>query len=176
MVVNCEQVWHEISNYLEDDVDASLRGAMDDHFRTCARCKSVLEGTRNVVQLYRDERLIEVPSGFSGRLERRLARESKIAMARLVSVAGSDRGPAVDCRWPAGREFLERATSDAVRTCAAGPQHSAGPASRSFCGCKRISRAGMRINPQQKPGAKPDGQRGNQGRIRSLCGMSPEVP
>ncbi len=78
MVVNCEQVWHEISNYLEDDVDASLRGAMDDHFRTCARCKSLLEGTRNVVQLYRDERLIEVPSGFSGRLERRLARESKI--------------------------------------------------------------------------------------------------
>jgi len=77
MVVNCEHVWHEISNYLEGEVDVSLRSAMDDHFRTCPRCKSVLEGTRNVVRLYSDERMIEVPSGFGQRLERRLARESK---------------------------------------------------------------------------------------------------
>jgi hypothetical protein len=77
MVVQCEQVWQEISNYLEGDVEAGLRSAMDDHFRTCARCRSVLEGTRNVVRLYGDERMIEVPTGFSRRLETRLARESR---------------------------------------------------------------------------------------------------
>jgi hypothetical protein len=27
MAVNCEQVWHEIPNYLENDVDPSLRAA-----------------------------------------------------------------------------------------------------------------------------------------------------
>ena len=42
--VNCERVWHEISNYLEGEVDAALRSAMDEHFQTCAGCKSVLEG------------------------------------------------------------------------------------------------------------------------------------
>ena len=73
MVMQCEQVWREISNYLEGDVESSLRAAMDDHFRTCARCRSVLEGTRNIVQLYSDERMIEVPAGFGRRLERRLA-------------------------------------------------------------------------------------------------------
>jgi Putative zinc-finger len=72
MVVSCEQVWREISNYLGDEVDPALRADMDEHFRSCRRCTAVLEGTRNVVQLYGDERMFEVPAGFSQRLHRRL--------------------------------------------------------------------------------------------------------
>ena len=72
MVVSCEQVWPEISNYLDGEVDGSLRASMEEHFRGCQRCTSVLEGTRNVVQLYGDERMVEVPLGFSHRLHRRL--------------------------------------------------------------------------------------------------------
>ena len=70
--LKCEHVWREISNYVEGDVDAGLRAAMDEHFKTCQKCKSVLEGTRNVIELYSDERMIEVPAGFGRRLERRL--------------------------------------------------------------------------------------------------------
>jgi putative zinc finger protein len=95
--VNCEQVWQEISNYLEGDVDVALRTAMDTHFRTCARCKSVLEGTRNVIQLYSDERVIEeqmigelsigeqtiaLPAGFSRRLQKRLAQNVRVSGSR----------------------------------------------------------------------------------------------
>jgi len=80
MVVNCEQVWREISNYLEDDVEPNLRAAMEVHFRECGRCRSVLEGTRNVVELYGDERMIDVPPGFSYRLQRRF--EESIQPAR----------------------------------------------------------------------------------------------
>jgi hypothetical protein len=76
-VVNCEHVWQEVSNYLEGEVDAGLRAAMDEHFRTCAHCRSVLEGTRNVIRLYSDERMIEVPSGYERRLERRLAQSAR---------------------------------------------------------------------------------------------------
>ena len=71
--LNCEQVWREISNYVDGDVDAALRSSMDEHFKTCKRCASVLAGTRNIVQLYGDERMLEVPAGFSRRLEKRLA-------------------------------------------------------------------------------------------------------
>jgi hypothetical protein len=78
MVVNCQQVWKEISNYIEGDVDTGLRVAMEEHFGTCTRCKSVLEGTQNVVQLYSDERMIEVPTGFGRRLERRLAQAARV--------------------------------------------------------------------------------------------------
>jgi hypothetical protein len=98
MVVNCEQVWQEISNYLEDDVDPNLRVAMEAHFRECDRCRSVLEGTRNVIQLYGDERMIDVPLGFSYRLQRRLEESIQptrrrfmgwmVAAAAAVVVAG----------------------------------------------------------------------------------------
>jgi len=75
--VTCDQVWREISNYLEGDVIPSLRASMEDHFAACERCRSVLEGTRNVIRLYGDERMIEVPSGFGGRLKKRLERNAR---------------------------------------------------------------------------------------------------
>lgn len=80
--VNCEQVWREISNYLEGEVDATLHTAMDEHFRTCQRCSSVLEGTRNVIRLYADERMIEAPAGFGRRLEKRLAQNVRLTGRR----------------------------------------------------------------------------------------------
>lgn len=72
MVVTCEDVWREISNYLEGDVEPSLRLALEEHVRGCTRCAAVLDGTRNVIQLYGDERMLEVPLGFSRRLQDRL--------------------------------------------------------------------------------------------------------
>jgi hypothetical protein len=83
---NCEQVWREISNYVDGDIDAALGSAMDEHFRGCKRCASLLAGTRNVVQLYGDERMLEVPVGFGQRLEKRL--EKRLAR----NAAGSGKG------------------------------------------------------------------------------------
>jgi len=74
MVVSCEAVWREISNYLDDDMDPGLRSAMEEHFRSCQHCTAVLEGTRNVIRLYGDDRMFELPSGFSRRMERWLTR------------------------------------------------------------------------------------------------------
>jgi hypothetical protein len=74
MVVSCEEVWREISNYLEDDMDPGLRSAMEEHFRSCQHCTTVLEGTGNVIRLYGDDRMFELPSGFSRRMERWLTR------------------------------------------------------------------------------------------------------
>ncbi len=79
MVVNCEHVWTEISNYLDGEVDPALRVAMEEHFKGCKHCTAVLEGTRNVVQLYGDDRLFELPAGFSQRLRGRIAQQASIA-------------------------------------------------------------------------------------------------
>ncbi len=82
--LNCERVLREISNYIEGDVDGGLRAAMDAHFLGCQHCRSVLEGTRNVIALYSDERMIDelaiaVPAGFGRRLERRLAQTARVS-------------------------------------------------------------------------------------------------
>jgi hypothetical protein len=76
MVVNCEHVWQEVSNYLDGEVDIALRAAMEAHFKVCKHCTAVLDGTRNVVQLYGDDRLFELPAGFSQRLQGRLTHAS----------------------------------------------------------------------------------------------------
>jgi len=99
MVVNCETVWREISNYLDGEVDPTLRAAVEEHVRGCQHCTAVLEGTRNVVQLYGDERMLEVPLGFGHRLHRRLDDNMHptrrgffgwmVAAAAAVLVAGS---------------------------------------------------------------------------------------
>jgi len=72
MVINCEEVWREISDYLDGEVDPELRAAIEEHVQGCHRCTAVLDGMRNVVQLYGDERMMEVPVGFSRRLHQRL--------------------------------------------------------------------------------------------------------
>jgi hypothetical protein len=101
MVVNCEHVWREISNYLDGEVDAELRALMETHFAQCKHCTAVLDGARNVVQLYGDDRLFELPVGFSHRLQRRLAEESgtswfaglhsfwMLAVAAVALIAGA---------------------------------------------------------------------------------------
>ena len=99
MVVNCEQVWQEISNYLEGEVSPELRAALEAHFRECRHCTAVLDGTKNVVHLYADDRLVELPAGFSARWQRKLAESMPgprgtayswlIAVAALALVSGS---------------------------------------------------------------------------------------
>ena len=99
MVVNCEQVWSEVSNYLEGDVSEELRSAIEEHVRGCNKCTAVLDGTRNVLVLYGDERMLEVPLGFSQRLRRRLDAQTGpqrgtslgwlVAIAATALLAGS---------------------------------------------------------------------------------------
>lgn len=98
MVTNCEQVWREVSDYLDGQVDPELHAAIEDHVRGCQRCAAVLDGMRNVVQLYGDERMMEVPVGFSRRLHQRLEADMSpsrrtflgwaVAAAASILVAG----------------------------------------------------------------------------------------
>jgi predicted anti-sigma-YlaC factor YlaD len=70
--ISCEEVWREISNYLEGEISAEMHARMEEHFKGCKHCTAVLDGTRNVVQLVGDATAFELPAGFSNRLYRKL--------------------------------------------------------------------------------------------------------
>jgi anti-sigma factor RsiW len=72
--ISCEEVWREISNYLEGEISAEMRARMEEHFKGCKHCTAVLDGIRNVVQLVGDATAFEVTAGFSNRLYRKLNR------------------------------------------------------------------------------------------------------
>jgi hypothetical protein len=73
MVLKCEDAWRESSGYLDGDLDPALKQAMDEHFAQCRDCRAVVEGARNVIGLYGDERMFNLPEGFSPRLRHRLS-------------------------------------------------------------------------------------------------------
>jgi hypothetical protein len=72
MVVKCDDVWREISNYLDGDLDPAAKQALEEHLAQCAECQSVRDGMRNVVELYGDKAMFQLPAGFHPRLRDRL--------------------------------------------------------------------------------------------------------
>jgi anti-sigma factor RsiW len=72
MKIDCRHVWDHISAYIDGDVDAVLRAEIDRHLEHCEICSAVMDSTRNVVVLIADERVFEIPAGYSERLHRRL--------------------------------------------------------------------------------------------------------
>ena len=70
--ISCLEVWREISNYVDEEVTPDLKARMEAHFKTCAHCTAVLDGTRNVVKLVGDGVEYHMPDGFSSRLHERI--------------------------------------------------------------------------------------------------------
>jgi hypothetical protein len=70
--IDCLEVWRNISDYVDNDVDAELRAVMAAHFKGCAHCSAILDGTRNVVKLVGDGKAFEMPPAASRRLYSKL--------------------------------------------------------------------------------------------------------
>ena len=81
MRIDCQHVWEYISAYIDGEVDAELRAQIDRHLETCEICSAVLDSTRNVVVLIADDRVFDLPAGFSERLHGCLERELKLSGA-----------------------------------------------------------------------------------------------
>ena len=103
--ISCEEVWREVSNYLEGDLYPGLRRRMEEHFLACKNCSAVLEGTRNIVRLVGDGKSFEVPAGFSRRLQARLAQSGAAPPAEAGAAAGMEMGITGD-RVPLGSHLI----------------------------------------------------------------------
>lgn len=75
MVLSCHEVWREISNYIDSDVDPGMLKMIEAHLAQCRHCTALLDSTRNIIVLIADQRTFNLPAGFSKRLRERLERE-----------------------------------------------------------------------------------------------------
>jgi predicted anti-sigma-YlaC factor YlaD len=75
MVLDCKHVWHEISNYIDGDIDPVVRVSVEEHLANCRHCAAILDSTRNIIYLVADKRTFSLPIGFSERLRARLEME-----------------------------------------------------------------------------------------------------
>lgn len=74
MKISCREVIRELSDYIDNDLDESLRRRITEHLAGCAHCSAIFDGTRNVIRLIGDDKTFELPVGFSARLRERIAR------------------------------------------------------------------------------------------------------
>jgi anti-sigma factor RsiW len=77
MVIECKHVWDHISGYLDDTLSQEVREMVQEHLDHCEICSAILDSTRNILILTADERVFELPLGFSQRLHARLDEEMK---------------------------------------------------------------------------------------------------
>ena len=72
MVIDCKHVWNYISEYLDGTLSEEIRSTVQTHLDHCEICSAILDSTRNVIILTADNRVFELPVGFSERLHARL--------------------------------------------------------------------------------------------------------
>ena len=61
--------------YLDDSLSPETKELVQRHLEHCEICSAILDSTRNIVVLTADDRVFELPIGYSERLHARLAQE-----------------------------------------------------------------------------------------------------
>jgi hypothetical protein len=77
MVIDCKHVWEHISGYLDGTLAPEQLEQVQKHLEHCEICSAILDSTRNILVLTADDRVFELPLGFSERLHARLDDEIK---------------------------------------------------------------------------------------------------
>jgi anti-sigma factor RsiW len=75
VVIECKHVWSYISDYLDSSLPPETRELVQAHLEHCEICSAILDSTRNILILSADDRVFELPLGFSERLHARLSQE-----------------------------------------------------------------------------------------------------
>jgi anti-sigma factor RsiW len=88
VVIDCKHVWDYLSGYLDDTLSPETRELVQSHLEHCEICSAILDSTRNIVVLTADDRVFELPIGYSERLHARLAQEIESNEARSRKDSG----------------------------------------------------------------------------------------
>lgn len=67
-MVSCKTIIANLSSYLDADAAPEMREKIEKHLRRCHRCTAVYNSTRKMLVITGDERIFEIPAGFSERL------------------------------------------------------------------------------------------------------------
>jgi anti-sigma factor RsiW len=67
-MVSCKTIVDHLSQYVDGEVTPGLRHKIERHLRSCHRCTAVYDSTRKMLVITGDERVFEIPAGYSERL------------------------------------------------------------------------------------------------------------
>jgi anti-sigma factor RsiW len=77
--LNCENVIHELSDFIDGDLDAALKQELESHLRNCEDCRLVVDQTKKTIEIFCDSEPVELPSEVRTRLHDALRSKFKEA-------------------------------------------------------------------------------------------------
>lgn len=66
--MKCTEFLKELTEYLDGTANAALREELDEHMHWCHECRVVLNTTKKTIEIYRDNKLYELPENLRVRL------------------------------------------------------------------------------------------------------------
>lgn len=73
--MNCDEVIHELSNFLDGELSAAAAEELESHLDECSECKLVVNQTKKTIELYCDSEPVELPTEVRNRLHEALKKK-----------------------------------------------------------------------------------------------------
>lgn len=74
-MVTCKEFLHELSEFLDDSVDAEIRTKLEKHVSECPNCWVIFDTTKKTLQVYKGMEPQEIPGDIRDRLMAALQRK-----------------------------------------------------------------------------------------------------
>ena len=66
--MTCSDFLKELTDYLDEAMDAQTRAELEDHLQWCHNCYVICNTTKRTIEIYRDSHLYELPDDLRDRL------------------------------------------------------------------------------------------------------------
>ena len=66
---NCKEFLNELTDYLDGTMSEAVRAELDEHLHWCHDCHVVLNTTKKTIEIYRDNRIYELPEQLRVQLQ-----------------------------------------------------------------------------------------------------------
>ena len=66
--MKCSEFLKELTDYLDDRIDAPTKAELEEHLHWCHNCYVVCNTTKMTIEIYRDSHLYELPDDLRTRL------------------------------------------------------------------------------------------------------------
>lgn len=70
--MNCRNVVKELSNYLDEALDQTLKASIEQHLTNCEDCRLVVDTTKKTIQIYCNAEPLPLPEDTRIRLRQAL--------------------------------------------------------------------------------------------------------
>jgi anti-sigma factor RsiW len=77
--LNCDDIIHELSTYIDGELDASMKHELEEHLEECKECELIVNQTKKTIQIFCDSEPVELPGDVRNRLHEALRRKLREA-------------------------------------------------------------------------------------------------